>query len=40
VTGQANSISGTVVLDFYDGDFYGLDSSLENGWLLPRLRSY
>jgi hypothetical protein len=34
------SANGTVVLDFYDGDFYGLDSSLENGWLLKRLKSY
>lgn len=32
------STQGTIPLDFYDGDHYGLDSSLENGWLLNRLR--
>ena len=31
------SAQGTIALDFYDGDFYGLDSSLNNGWLLKRL---
>jgi len=28
---------GTIKLDFLDGDYYGLDSSLENGWLINRL---
>lgn len=31
------SRNGTVALDLYNGDFYGLDSSLENGWLIKRL---
>lgn len=31
------STAGTVELDLYDGDYYGLDSSLENGWLIKRL---
>jgi hypothetical protein len=31
------SRSGTVALDLYAGDFYGLDTSLENGWLIKRL---
>jgi hypothetical protein len=31
------STNGTIPLDFYDGDYYGLDSSLSNGWLLKRL---
>ena len=31
------SRNGTIELDFYDGDYYGLDSSLENGWLIKRL---
>jgi hypothetical protein len=31
------STRGTITLDFYDGDYYGLDSSLSNGWLLKRL---
>lgn len=31
------SRKGTIKLDFYDGDYYGLDSSLENGWLINRL---
>jgi hypothetical protein len=31
------STKNTVALDFNDGDFYGLDSSLENGWLIRRL---
>ncbi len=31
------SRKGVVKLDFLDGDYYGLDSSLENGWLIPRL---
>ena len=31
------STQGTIELDFSDGDYYGLDSSLENGWLIKRL---
>jgi hypothetical protein len=31
------STNGTIELDFYDGDYYGLDSKLENGWLINRL---
>lgn len=31
------STANTVPLDFYDGDYYGLDSSLRNGWLIKRL---
>jgi hypothetical protein len=31
------SRKGTIELDFYDGDFYGLDSLLDNGWLISRL---
>lgn len=30
------SANGTIDLDFYDGDYYGLDSKLENGWLINR----
>ena len=37
-TQKAPNLTGTIPLDFYDGDFYGLDSSLENGWLIKRLR--
>lgn len=36
-TTKPPSINGTIPLDFYDGDYYGLDSSLENGWLIKRL---
>jgi len=28
---------GVIRLNLLDGDYYGLDSSLENGWLIPRL---
>ena len=28
---------GTIGLDLYDGDYYGLDSGLENGWLIRRI---
>jgi hypothetical protein len=31
------STNGTVKLNFLEGDYYGLDSSLENGWLINRL---
>jgi hypothetical protein len=31
------STTGTIKLDLFDGDYYGLDSSLENGWLIKRL---
>lgn len=31
------SRKGTVVLDFLDGDYYGLDNNLESGWLIKRL---
>ena len=31
------STTGTIELDLFDGDYYGLDSSLENGWLIKRL---
>lgn len=31
------STNGTVELNFLDGDYYGLDNSLENGWLINRL---
>ena len=31
------SRNGTVVLDFLDGDYYGLDNNLESGWLIKRL---
>jgi hypothetical protein len=31
------SRNGTIKLNFLDGDYYGLDSSLENGWLINRL---
>lgn len=31
------STAGTIELDLFDGDYYGLDSSLENGWLIKRL---
>lgn len=31
------SRNGTVELDFYSGDYYGLDETLENGWLIKRL---
>ena len=31
------SPKGTVELNFLDGDYYGLDSSFENGWLISRL---
>ena len=31
------SRDGTVELDLFDGDYYGLDNSLENGWLIKRL---
>lgn len=31
-------LRNTVKLDFLDGDYYGLDSSLSNGWLIKRLR--
>lgn len=31
------SRNGTVELDFYNGDYYGLDETLENGWLIKRL---
>jgi len=32
------SDNGTIPLDpMADGDFYGLDASLENGWLINRL---
>ena len=31
------SRKGTIKLDLLDGDYYGLDSSLENGWLIKRL---
>jgi hypothetical protein len=31
------SRKGTIKLDFLNGDYYGLDSSLENGWLINRL---
>ena len=29
--------NGTMELDFYDGDYYGLDNNLENGWMIKRL---
>jgi hypothetical protein len=29
--------NGTLELDFYDGDYYGLDNNLENGWLIRRI---
>ena len=28
---------GTIELDLYDGNYYGLDNNLENGWLIKRL---
>lgn len=28
---------GTIELDLMDGDYYGLDNTLENGWLVKRL---
>jgi hypothetical protein len=28
---------GTIELDSSDGDYYGLDNRLENGWLIKRL---
>lgn len=31
------SRNGTIELDFYAGDYYGLDETLENGWLIKRL---
>jgi hypothetical protein len=31
------SRNGTIELDFYSGDYYGLDETLENGWLIKRL---
>lgn len=31
------SRNGTIELDLYDGDYYGLDNNLENGWLIKRL---
>jgi hypothetical protein len=31
------SRNGTIELDFYGGDYYGLEDSLENGWLINRL---
>ena len=31
------SKKGTIELDFYAGDYYGLDETLENGWLIKRL---
>jgi hypothetical protein len=27
----------TIELDLYDGDYYGLDNNLDNGWLIKRL---
>jgi len=29
--------NGTLELDYYDGDYYGLDNNLENGWLIKRI---
>ena len=31
------SRNGTIELDLYDGDYYGLDNKLDNGWLINRL---
>lgn len=31
------SRNGTIALDLYDGDYYGLDNNLDNGWLIKRL---
>jgi ParB-like chromosome segregation protein Spo0J len=31
------SRNGTIALDLYDGDYYGLDNNLESGWLIKRL---
>lgn len=31
------SRNGTIELDLYDGNYYGLDNKLENGWLINRL---
>jgi hypothetical protein len=31
------SRNGTIELDLYDGDYYGLGNNLENGWLINRL---
>lgn len=31
------SRNGTIELDFDAGDYYGLDETLENGWLIKRL---
>lgn len=32
------STDGTVELNLLDGDYYGLDNTLDNGWLIKRLR--
>lgn len=37
VRGDSTNRADTVELDFYNGDYYGLDTSLENGWLIKRL---
>lgn len=31
------SRNGTIELDLYNGDYYGLDETLKNGWLIKRL---
>ncbi len=31
------SRNGTIELDLYDGNYYGLDNKLEKGWLIKRL---